>query len=284
MANKIHYCKLPTVIVASMASMSNVLMIVFIQRTTKLHGPMKTWVTNLGCVNILLSTLISVQTFTSIFPGEQSNFSDTGKAALLSFGSFLTILQLASQLCISIERMVAVRMPFKYRSRYAHSSRKMITVAVWLASVVIGATIGSLAVKFHIPVLTSIFTWLFFTAVLITQALLYLFIIRKVRATSVAVNEVIETGADQPPNVSNREIPRRQHEKRVHQLAAGIIISYTCCNFPLMVFVAIYDVTVGSNSCYNKRGLFFTVSMSFVSLNLLIDPLWYFFHNYVLSK
>ena len=170
MANKIQYFKLPTVIVGCMASMNNVLMIIFNQRTTKLQGPMKTWVANLGCVNALLSSLISVQTFISMFPGEQSNLSDTGKAVLSSFGSFLTILQLASQLCISIERMVAVRMPFKYRSRYANSSRKMLALAVWLASVVIGAAIGSLAVKLHFPILISISTWVFFTAVLITQA------------------------------------------------------------------------------------------------------------------
>ena len=284
MANRIQYFKLPTVIVASMASMNNVLMIIVIQRTTRLQGPMKTWVANLGCVNALLSSLISVQTFISMFPGEQRNLSDTRKAVLFSFGSFLTILQLASQLCISIERMVAVRMPFKYRSRYANSSRKMLALAVWLASVVIGAAIGSLAVKLHFPILISISTWVFFTAVLITQALLYLFSIRMVRATSKAVNEVMEIGRDQPPNVSNRDFPRRQHEKRLHQLAAGIIISYTCCNFPLMVFVAIYDVAIGSNSSYNKKGAFYTASIALVALNLLIDPLWYFFYNYVLTK
>ena len=284
MANNILYCKLPTAIVSSMGSLSNIFMIVFIQCSTRLQGPMKTLVTNLGCVNALLSTMISVRTFISIFSEEQSKFSDTTKAIVMSFGCFLTILQLASQLCISIERMVAVRMPFTYRSTYARSGRKLLMVAVWLASAVIGAAIGGLGEKFHIPLLISISTWLFFTGVLIMQAVLYVSIIRGFRATSIAVSEVIEIETDQPSSVSNREILRRKQERRLHLLAAGILVSYTCCSFPLMAFVGIYELKIESQSCYSKEGLFYTVSLGFVSLNMLIDPLWYFFHSFILSK
>ena len=284
MENNILYCKLPTAIVSSMASLCNIFMVVFIQPTTRLHGPMKTWVTNLGCVNALLSTMISVRTFISIFSKEQSKLPNTTKTILMSFGSFLTILQLASQLCISIERMVAVRMPFTYRSKYARSGRKMLTVAVWLASAVIGTAIGSLGVNFHLPILISISTWLFFAGVLITQALLYASIIRGVRVTSQAVSEVVEMETYQPPSVSNREILRRKQERRLHILAAGILISYTCCSCPIMVFVGIYELEVESQSCYSKEGLFYTVSLAFVSLNMLIDPLWYFFYSFILSK
>ena len=259
-------------------------MIVFIQCTARLNGPMKTWLTNLGCVNTLLSTMISVRTFISIFSKEQSKLSNTTKAILMSCGCFLTILQLASQLCISIERMVSVLMPLTYRSWYTRIGRKVLALAVWLASAVIGAAIGGLGEKFHIPLLISISTWLFFTGFLITQAVLYVSIIRRFRANSRAVSEVIEIEADQPTSVSNRENLRRKQERRLHILAAGILISCTCCSFPLMVFVGIYELKVESQSCYSKEGLFYTVSLAFVSFNMLIDPLWYFFYNYVISK
>ena len=283
MANTIIYCKLPTAILSSMGSLSNIFMIVVIQCSTRLQGPMKTLVTNLGCVNALLSTMISVHTFIRIFSEEQSKFSDTTKAIVMSFGCFLTILKLASQLCISIERMVAVRMPLTYRSRYAESGRNLLTVAVWLASAVIGAAVGGLGVKFHIPLLISISTWLFFTGFLITQAVLYVSIIRGLRATSRAVSDVIAIETDQPPSVSNRENLRRRQERRLHLLASGILVSYTCCSFPLMVFVGIYELKVESQSCNNKEGLFYTVSLASVSLNMLIDSLWYFFYYYVIS-
>ena len=284
MANNILYCKLPTAIVSSIGTLCNIFMVVFIHLTTRLNRPMKTWVKNLGCVNALLSTMISVRTFISIFSEEQSKLTGTTRAILMSFGCFLTILQLASQLCISIERMVAVLMPFTYRSTYARSGRKLFTVAVWLASAVIGAAIGGLGEKFHIPLLMSISTWLFFTGFLITQAVLYVSIIRGLRARSRAVRADNETRTDQPSSVSNREILRGKQERKLHILAAGILISYSCCSFPLMVFVGIYELKVESQSCNSKEGLYYTVSLAFISLNMLIDPLWYFFYNYVISK
>ena len=283
MGTNILYCKLPTGVISCLASVSNILMIIFIQCSNRLVGPMKTWATNLGCINTLLSSAICIRTFISIFSTEQRKFSNATEAVIMSFGSFLTIQQLASQLSISIERLLAVCRPFKYRLKYAKGDRKVLTAIIWLVSAVSGAVIGGFSVCFHIPVLVSISTWLFFAGALLTHILLYSFTIKEVKGTSGAVQDAMYRGTQQASNASKIAEVRRKQERKLHLLAIGITLSYTCCNFPITVFVGMYDLKMESQSCYTKEGLFYTLSLAFVCVNLLFDPFWYFC-SYVLYK
>ena len=258
-------------------------MIVVVQCTSRLKGPMKTWVTNLGCINFLLSSSISVRTFISTFSTKQTPLSNTTEAIIMSFGSFLAIQQLASQLSISIERLIAVCLPFQYRAKYGDGDRKLIAAAIWLLSAVFGAGIGSCSVLFQIPTLSSISTWVFFAGAMLTQVILYAFIIREVKATSRAVSRVGDGGGVKDSNACKRDELRRKQEKKLHILAIGITITYICCNLPITIFVGFYDFKMASQTCYTNEGLFYTISLAFVSMNLLIDPLWYFFYSYALK-
>ena len=201
----------------------------------------------------------------------------------MSFGSFLAIQQLASQLSITIERLIAVRLPFEYRAKYGNGDRKLIAVAIWLGSAVFGAVIGSCSVLYQIQTLISISTWVFFAGALLTQILLYTSIIREIKAASTAVSRVGDAGGKQNSNASNRDEVRAKQERKLHILATGITISCICCNLPITIFVGFYDLKMASQTCYTKEGLFYTISLAFVSSNLLIDPLWYFFYSYALK-
>ena len=284
MAFSILYCKVPTGLISCLAVLSNITMIVFLQCTTRLKGPMKTWVTNLGCINVLFSCTICMRSFISIFSTKQSTFSHTTQAIIMAMGCFLTILQLASQVSISLERFIVVRFPIEYRSRYSRSGRKRFVAAVWTASAIFGTVIGGSSVHFNRPLLISISTWVAFGGAFVMQILSYVFIIKELKANARQVRQMLSGDKEAPSRSTTIEQARRKRERQLHILATGITLSYICCNLPIMVFVGFYQIKMESQTCYTREGLFYTLSLAFVCLNMLIDPLWYFFNSYWLSQ
>lgn len=277
MAGDILYCKLPTSIVSLTANLSNIAMIILIQVTNKLNGPMKTWITNLGIINALFSLTISARSVMSTFAVSQSHLTQTTEIIVMSFGTFMTIVQLASQAAIALERLLVVRFPIEYRSRYSKTDRKIPAFLIWVGSAVLGIFIGGSSIQFHIPLLFSTCTWVFFTGIFVVQVWSYVFVLREIKASSRQIKQMMAPANQRVPVI---EAKRRKQERQLHILAAGITLSYICCNFPFMVFVGFYEVKMESQTCYTKEGLFYTLSLGFVCLNLLIDPLWYFFLSF----
>lgn len=194
----------------------------------------------------------------------------------MSFGSFLTLVQLASQSSISFERLLVVRFPIEYRARYSRTGRKVFATTLWLASAILGIGIGGSSVYFYTRLVLAISTWVCYSGTLFIQVLSYAFIIKEMRANTRKVVEMAQPGALREAAM---EQARRKQEKHLNKLATGITLSFMVCNLPMMAFVGMYEVKMESQTCYTNEGMFYTFSLGFVCLNMLFDPIWYFFYN-----
>ena len=273
-------CKLPTAIVSSLAVISNIAMIIAIHHTKKLKGPMQRLVTNLGCIDCLLSLTISWRSFANLRSIRHTEWTSTSRAIMLSIGIAMSLVQTFSQVTIALERLFAVTNPLSYRLVHSKRSRFLVFIAVWLGSAVFATILGSTSIIFDRPEVVSIGTLILFSLNTITLAIVYVLIFIYLRKSRNQV--VLSTSAGKA--ACHGSLNYKNQQKRLHVLASGITITFFLCTCPFMVFVSFYSVEMQSQPCATRKGIFYTTSLCFLCINMLFDPLWYFYVNYRMTR
>ena len=274
-------CKLPTAIVSSLAVINNIAMIVAIHYTKKLKGPMRRLVTNLGCIDCLLSLTISCRSFANLRSIRHTEWTSTSRAIVLSVGIAMSLVQTLSQVTIALERLFAISNPLSYRMVHSKTSRFLVFTAVWLGSAVLATILGSTSIIFDRPEVVSIGTLILFSLNTITLAIVYLLIFIYLRRSR---NQVALSTSDGKAACHGNLINYKDQQKRLHILASGITITFFLCTCPFMVFVSMYSVEMQSEPCATQKGIFYTISLCFLCINMLFDPLWYFYVNYRMTR
>ena len=284
MMAEFQYCKLPTAILSLLATLCNISMVWYIWYNKSLKGPMKTFVTNLASVDALLSLTICIRSFYGFYPSRRQQISEKSEAVIMSYGCFLTLVQLGSQLSMSLERLCVVRYPLKYRTIYSKSSRKPFVIAIWASSVAIGTGIGVSSTIFNLPKMLPSTTWLFFSLTLLIQVITYVSIIKEIKNGHRLVDNAVSANTGMANSMRIMEQRSLKQERKLHALAVGITASFVLGITPFMVYVGIYNVKMETLGCDQLENILYTGSLFFICLNMLFDPLWYFAFSYRLTR
>ena len=81
-------------------------------------------------------------------------------------------------------------------------------------------------------------------------------------------------GEDEAPNVAFT-VKSNLQEKKMLVLSFRIVISFVIRSLPYLVFSSMFHQDLLS-FCKGKNGLFFVISITLVTLNSVLDPLFYF--------
>ena len=188
--------------------------------------------------------------------------------------TFSHICALASTWMITFNRMVVIVFPFKSLTWMTKSKITRILIIIWTLSIFVMAGFSTL--QYHLPsvhlyskVITPLYTLTFI--ILVTA---YSIMFRRLKKTNNSVERSID-GNNQIWN-SALSVKRNLQEKRLLLLSFRIVTSFMICSMPYLVFAGVSKPNPLS-FCKTDNRVFFGLSVTLLTLNPVLDPLFYFY-------
>ena len=200
---------------------------------------------------------------------------DPGRFSSITYGAivFSHICALANTWMITVNRMIAVIFPLRSRVWMTKSRIIRVLITIWVLStlVMVGYTILQyyLSSKSLIPIVIAPFYALTFIMLVLSYSIMFTLLKR----TNDRMQGSIHRDDEAPDPAFS--VKRNLQEKKMLMLSFRIVISFVICSMPYLVFASIFSQDPLS-FCKGNNGLFFVISITLLTLNSVLDPLFYF--------
>ena len=270
-------CRLATGISGALGFLANlIVMVLIIKGKIKNMSEMRFFV-SLCTIDMLFGIILTISISRTSSRTSETQSISSGIITVLLYCLILAGTHTRqSHLCIiTYERFYAAKYPFKYKTTFAKAAKNKMLYFVWLVPCVVALFVGIFAFLSQFSQLLFLSGAVGLIATSIAMAYMYLMIIRRRRRARVQVcvaSSSVAKGDHVLPQLN------RQHEKERNLIKTSIIIvlSYIILNMPCIIFLFISDIQ--SLSCETVLGAGFNIALTFGSLNILSDPLIYFWH------
>eukprot|EP00795_Rhopilema_esculentum_P012533 gene12533-3225_t len=270
-------CRLATSICGTLGFLANlIVMVLIIKGRIKNVGEMRFFV-SLCTVDMLFGIIVTTNVSRT-----SSRTSETQSISSRIISFFLHCLLLAgthtrqSHLCIiTYERFYAAKYPFKYTTTFAKAAKKKMLYFVWLVPCLVVLFVGIFAFLSQFPQLLFLSGAVGLIATSIAMTYMYFMINRLRRRARVQVL-VASSSAAKSDNVQPQLKRQNEKERNLIKTSIIVVLSYIILNMPCIIFLFISDIQ--SLSCETVLGAGFNIALTFGSLNILSDPLIYFWH------
>ena len=200
---------------------------------------------------------------------------DQGRFSAITYGAivFSHICALANTWMITINRMVVIIFPL--RSRVWTTKSRMIKVLITIWALSTSVMVGFIILQYYLCsirlisiVVAPLYALTFFMLV-ISYSIMFAILKKSNHRMKRSFH-----GDDEAPNVAFL-VKSNSQEKKMLVLSFRIVISFVICSVPYLVFSSMFrrDPLL---FCKANNGLFFVISVTLLTLNSVLDPLFYF--------
>ena len=275
--NKPSNCTVATIFLSVCAIILNFAMLWLVWMKKRLEGRFRIMLINLGIIDILfiISTLLRVSV-----PG-----SDDHTYVLIltrSFFKYIRWVRFFTLAWITIERALAVFKPLEYKTKYSYYSLYKIVGCLWTVPLLY-VVIAGIVKRRNYPQ----------RRVLIVICLKAVFLV-----ILSCINMAVPIGVRKTPKISpSLSIPplevrqrvrqaRRNQERKPALLIFCLVSTYIISNTIAIIAQILHNTTlpVIVASCNMKQPGLLTATSFIVIIDIILDPMLYFFFNHVIKK
>ena len=219
---------------------------------------------------LCISTLIHI-TLMEYFMIDQRRIAYSISYSVITFSH---VCALASTWMITFNRMMVIVFPLKSLTWMTKSKITRILIIIWTLSVL--AMAGFSTLQYHLSsvhLFSKVVTPLYALTFIMLVAS-YSVMIRRLKKTNNSIERSID-GDKQSMNPA-LSVKRNLQEIRLLLLSFRIVTSFVTCSMPYLVFASVFKPNPLS-FCKTDNRVFFASSVSLLTLNTVLDPLFYFY-------
>ena len=200
---------------------------------------------------------------------------DLGRFSSITYGTivFSHICALANTWMITVNRMIAVIFPLKSLVWMTKSKIIKVLITIWALSTLL--MVGYTILQYYLPLLSLISKVIapLYALTFVMLVISYSIMFTLLKRTNHRMRRSIQ-GDDEARNLAF-SAKKNLQEKKMLVLSFRIVISFVICSMPYLVFASIFNQDPLS-FCKGNNGLFFVISITLLTLNSVLDPLFYF--------
>ena len=198
-----------------------------------------------------------------------------GRYSSITYGAivFSHVCALANTWMITVNRMIAVIFPLKSLVWMTKSRIIKFLITIWALSTLV--MVGYIILQYYLSSirLICIIVALLYALTFIILVLSYSIMFTLLKKSNLRMKRSSH-GENEAPNVAF-SVKSNLQEKKILVLSFRIVISFAICSVPHSVFSFMFNPDPLS-FCTGKDGLFFVISVTLLTLNSVLDPLFYF--------
>eukprot|EP00112_Aurelia_sp_Birch-Aquarium-sp1_P017469 Seg4051.1 transcript_id=Seg4051.1/GoldUCD/mRNA.D3Y31 product="G-protein coupled receptor 52" protein_id=Seg4051.1/GoldUCD/D3Y31 len=273
-------CRVGSLIILFAALTGNIVELVLCVVKKSFQTPGQILIHSLAVIDAILAAVLLARVIFATSTEKISNVNVVARIGSVVLLLSICLVQLAHVLAIGGERLLAVRYPLRFQKTHTKSNIRKLLFIIWLIPCILGAAIGTLCgwsgnergIYYALSAAYSV------TAVFLS--VLYYQLIKRRRNNHLNVNPCRrnKNKAEDSNSVSGIRAAGDSRDKLLLILSIGITGTFFLLNTPIIVYGLLFDVQ--SLTCGSPEGLFLALATSSGSVNLVTDPLLYFFITY----
>ena len=266
----IEMCRIPVLIGSFLAIVSNVIMVRSIHANKKHHKSFYFIIVCLGLSNIVLSILLIIR---GIY---ENYFEDTNVAlevTTLSAATSSYFMQLGANHSLALDRYIAISQPLRYRlSSWLRSTKKFLACELIIIAVCSIIMVCICIIQYQKQSYLYHALGLIRLVGCLSIIVIYYKIVRSFKASRLRVanqSSITEVRASTvPQNVRDKQ------ETHLIIMSIGVTGSFIMFTLPIILYNSFLKF---GKDCNTVEGKALVASVTIMDLNLIFDPVWYFY-------